>query len=739
MLMERAPRVVPDQVTGLLEKSYISPYTTFLLPIRQLAPFESIHQQWTIRSFDRGLFDQVETEGVGRIFTHNKSTRGARAVRRGAAIKIEDGFYSSPEGREDWALQIEQLATAIQETNEYDVLLTLLQVPMSGNISAQDMNGPYNHMFYGADPDMTFSERLTLMKDMFSTINKSVDSRGFNTLIGRLRETMARSGVIPDTIIVPPNLVSAYYSGNDDQWHYMSAGPAVSQNRADANDIGGERAIRVQKIQGLNIVDTHIYRPVIGARASVNDLLTVPAQIGEFYAMCVEDIYRGNKNYLKYQSDHRDIKIFDEDEGRFVPIYFTEALKNTFRWDDTGNIDMSPITEGGTSTANVTDMFINGGATVKSWGDMNENYLPNEAITRVVNSIKGNMFTPEEWKEFTEKVRGVVAGDAGTVPDADTVKAAIGNFVATLNTAIVTGDINAALYTYIATKFKDMSGVGKNATADTSNLANRDQIFRNGENEAGKVVAAAFLMSTITRDNIIKMHESDVFVPINILLVRPWMTYDVGTIIVMRAGRDTGETIIGERSFQMSANTQDRTIEGSMMYYGKAIVKKPKNVMVAPNVFIRGYVRGNNTEWVTGEDLIEVEQKSGITESTHSLVAMLIPYGSKVTRHTWIDYRGKNPNTGNLEFHESAQFYQEVFKTEDADLYTPTEGFIDYRDETFPVNSICWAGHVKGGADFAHEKHCLGHLGVNTYDHYDNTRKDGYASMLPITIGIGTK
>ena len=99
LLLSRASPVVTDQVTGLLLKTYVSPITTFLMQIRQLGPYESINFKWMEINFDQGLAPQVEVEGLARLYTHNKTRRGARAVRRGVAVKVEEGFFLTPEGR----------------------------------------------------------------------------------------------------------------------------------------------------------------------------------------------------------------------------------------------------------------------------------------------------------------------------------------------------------------------------------------------------------------------------------------------------------------------------------------------------------------------------------------------------------------------------------------------------------------------------------------------------------------
>lgn len=714
LLLKRAPRVIQHHVTGLIEKSYVSPYTTFLLPIRQLGELESTNVTWTEINFNPGFVDQVEVLGLGRYFTHNKTRRGARAVRRGAAIKIEAGFFMTAEGREMWANQIEQLATAIQETNEYDVLLTLLQVPMRQEIRAQDMNGPYNHMFYGSKPDMTFNERLVLMRDMFSMVNKTPDSRGFQGMVTNLKTIMERNGTTPDAIIVPPYLVGFFYYTKDDLWQHQSAGPAVSANREMATEINSASPFKSQTIQNLKIVDSHVYRPVKGSRNSANDLLTIPVQIGEFYPMCIDMVHRDTKSFENFRASSRDIQIFNEEQSRFVPVYFLDALKHTFRWNqdpDTGDIVGNGALSSYHSPANnlgaMSDMFKSGGNTVNTWGEMDISYLPDEAVDRMVKSVKGNHFSPAEWDAFT------------TAVDAGAADAQVNKILSLFDDAPALATIQGYITDFTTAA---ASGSGK--------WPQHEALFRASKNGAEKAVAAIFLESTINYMNIKKLHEADIFVPIDIILSRPWMTYYASTVVVMKAGRETGETIIGRQDFQMSSNTQTRELEASMVYYGKAIVQNSRNVMVAPHVFVQKYMRGNNVMWVTAENLREIEDNSGLVSARESLVSMLVPYSSKVYNRNWIDFRGFNPNEGDVQYHRSADFYKEVFLTDETQVYNPSESFIDYEDQSYPANTICWIGHINYGVDFKQQSLCQGHLGSTTYDQVNNSRKEGMYSPI---------
>lgn len=725
LLLKRGPPVVKMQVTGLLEKSYISPYTTMMLPIRQLGPYESINFEWTELNFNPAFMPQVEVLGVGRYFTHNKTRRGARAVRRGAAVKIEAGFFMTPEGRQEWVMQIQQLATAISETNEYDVLLTLLQVPMRQEVHAQEMNGPYNNIFYGKSPDMSFEERLVLMRDMFGLVNKTTDSRGFSALLTNLKTIMKRNSTTPDVLVVPPYLVGHYYHSNDDLWHFISAGPQALANREIAKDIGDDSSLKIRMIDGLKIIDTHVYRPVKGARNSACDLLTVPVQIGEKYSMEINMFHRDVKGFSSYSGSHRDIRIFNEEQSRFVIIYFLDAVKNSFRWklNAAGEVDGS--NDGSLSSVhNQTlggggggDMFKNGLTPCKTWGDVLPAYLPDDAIARVTTTMRNN-FTDTEWEELETLLNTVDAATDIDAANATYVKyeTRVLNFFASDMTTK-----KASILDQVNKNFVETNNVGATNTTNVSHPIT----FGTGTSPGHQFLATVFLHSLITFPDVKKLHEADIFVPIDVLLCRPWMKYNASSVVMMKAGPETGETVLGQQRFNMSSNTQDGTIEASMMYYVKAIVRNSRNVLVAPHIFIQSYISGNNVTFLTQRGINEMKQRSGVFNGKESLISMLVPYNSKVHDLNWIDYRGFNNNTRDT-YHGSAAYYSKVFPVEETDIYTPMETFVDYEDQSYPANTICWSGHVEYGPDFKHRSFCQGHLGPNTYDQVNLSRKEGH-------------
>lgn len=759
LLLKRVSPVITRQVVGLLQKTYVSPYTSYLLPIRQLGPYESINVTWTEVSFNPGIAPQVETQGVGRYFTHNKTRRGARAVRRGLAIKIESGFFMTPEGRKSWVDQIEQVVTIVQNTNEYDVVLTLLQVPMRQERHANQMNGP-NNRAYGAVRDMTFEQTLDLEKRMFGIVNKTEDSRGFINLITNLRTVMAKSGCIPDAIVVPPYLLGHYHTYNDDLWHYQSAGPDSKKHREMATDIGGTSAFRSESIQGMRVIDSHIYRAVPGSRYGVSDLLTAPFQIGEYYPLEIDCIYRELKSFDQYSGDHRNVRLFNEDQSRFVTVYFSDILKNSLRFD--------PENEGGDlrdlydHVSN--DIFVQeGGASVDVWGQIRPKYLDDRYLERTSKTL-ANLFSPSERNSLNKALwdygravngAGVFGTPEWTAFESDKVDEAAFNSAKALITNTLVPVFSDLVHQTNKPNYLNMVLAFLKGGRSTTRPANQTLINDSWQtnmckfegvlqNRKGimlhksileKVLTYMFLITPINSITMSKMHDNDVFIPIDIILCRPSMTYNMSSIIMMKAGKETGETIIGNQDFAMSSNTQDKTMEGFYTYYGKSIVYNSRNVMIAPRVFNQGYVRGNNVKFVTDVGLEEIQQTSGLHETDESLIPLIVPCGGKILENnSWIDYRGKNNNTDKL-FHESAEFYNSLFQINDAELAVPGEEFVDYEDQTFAMNSICWTGHFETGKGFGFVNQNAGHLGPNTYDQVNHSRMEGQFSRIkPLTF-----
>lgn len=752
LLMSRASPVVTDQVTGLLLKTYVSPITTFLMPIRQLGPYESITFKWMEINFDQGLAPQVEVEGLARLYTSNKTRRGARAVRRGVAVKVEEGFFLTPEGRKEWGMQIEQLATIIQRTNEYDAFISLLQTPLREHVHANQLGGAYNHI-YGARPGMGNYDRLILQRDWFSIVNKAEDSKGFSNMVGQLRTTMKKQGIEPNALVVPPNLMSIYFGTSDDLWNYSSAGPSASKNRAMAEDIGPDNGIRSQTFQGLKVVDTYVQRSTVGGSEDAGDLLTVPKQIGEFYPMSSNDLLVDEELIRHFKGKMRDIRIFNEDQSRIVPVAFEDAIHNCLRWDNTGALDHNAHLEAGPD-----DIFMKDGTNpVDFWHQVNPKWWGDSFISakRVAQSILAK-FGEDKIAQLNNDVvkfkstniyNGNIPADApASLRAADGTpvqKADNANFRTALNAYAdgfwvrikeIIGRVskNAPVGVIDEALIKDFISSDYQAFTIGADGAVWDSVFASCT-EAEKVALASFIMSKVHRDNLKRLHRADVYLPFDFVLARPYMTYHSSSVIMMLAGRETGEIVVGQQRFQMTSNIGDRTLYANYFYYGKAIVYKDRNVLIAPDVFIQDYVKGNNTTFITDDDLQEIHEHSGLHERTSSILAILTMAGDKTTDVNVLDIRGKNnnldiPGGKDLHFATSA-FYDNMLRLDPRALSDPASDYADYEDLNVASNSICFLGHTE---NFKGEilYHNTGHLGPHTYNSVNLSRKPGhYASI----------
>lgn len=159
-----------------------------------------------------------------------------------------------------------------------------------------------------------------------------------------------------------------------------------------------------------------------------------------------------------------------------------------------------------------------------------------------------------------------------------------------------------------------------------------DNLFANG---AGATVAAAKLVASLV--------ESGVWLPVEIVISRPFIEHMAMSAIMTVSGRDTGATLFGPADMQISANTSVKTIEGHYTCHTKSVITKPQNVLVLRDIMLSGYVAGGNTQFFgagTGgitKPLAGTDVQNGITQRLsfaddssgeyESMLAMATPYG----------------------------------------------------------------------------------------------------------------
>ena len=139
------------------------------------------------------------------------------------------------------------------------------------------------------------------------------------------------------------------------------------------------------------------------------------------------------------------------------------------------------------------------------------------------------------------------------------------------------------------------------------------------------------------------------WVPVELVLARPFIEHLMMSAVLAVAGRDTGATLFGPADMQISANTSVKTIEGHYTCHTKSVITKPQNVYVMRDLMCSGYVAGGNTAFF-GE--AAAKENNGVydpndvnaamnkrltfqddaTGEYESMLAFAVPYGDAAKR-----------------------------------------------------------------------------------------------------------
>ena len=98
-------------------------------------------------------------------------------------------------------------------------------------------------------------------------------------------------------------------------------------------------------------------------------------------------------------------------------------------------------------------------------------------------------------------------------------------------------------------------------------------------------------------ERLVMLAEHGVWVPLIVVVARPFIEHHMLSAILTVAGADTGNTLFGPADMQISANTTVKTIEGHYTCHTKAVITKPQNVLVMRDIQCDGYVAGSDAVW----------------------------------------------------------------------------------------------------------------------------------------------
>lgn len=112
-----------------------------------------------------------------------------------------------------------------------------------------------------------------------------------------------------------------------------------------------------------------------------------------------------------------------------------------------------------------------------------------------------------------------------------------------------------------------------------------------------------------------------------VLLLRPFQTYNMASAVLMKGGIDTGFTAHGHHDFMLTDDVIHKVHIGHYTFYHKSIIKQPKNVILAEDIFAHSYVQGEGAEMFDAdpEHAHSFQQQIAQDRFTRDIIPIWIP------------------------------------------------------------------------------------------------------------------
>jgi hypothetical protein len=93
------------------------------------------------------------------------------------------------------------------------------------------------------------------------------------------------------------------------------------------------------------------------------------------------------------------------------------------------------------------------------------------------------------------------------------------------------------------------------------------------------------------------------------IVMRPWMKYQMESLIAVKAGASTGEMMVGPLNVTVSENGAIKTVYHYVTYYSGAVVHNDDQILIYDNVFYDRCLGGCNGKFFTSAEIITLRDK----------------------------------------------------------------------------------------------------------------------------------
>ena len=673
--------------------------------------------EWDEIKFDVRLLQRVPYEGISRMSTSLRRRHRDRVVRRGIGLTIESDFYATEAGRAHFADQLKSIRYCVQETCNFDVIFAYL--------TCTNYDFRYD-IQRGLRPRRSVRQAMAHEINMYAVVQK--EQTGLDKAVETVKFRMSRYSVTPNIMIIPPQLGLYLSLAPESKLTFPLGGPAAAA--AFEQGLAGFEA---RSFRGLGIMTSTPYE-VSDDQDSVQ-MLQRSTQIGEYYRMAPPNVFASNQ---KLPASYMDIMVYDEEQDMHVMLPFAEALhatcychaeaadlrnKDVFGMKSLSNAAITKMLEHGSAIGGkakerakmLAQIFRLCGATYVAGMEDEEPSASGgddgpPPSNRETSGSKDKPMPAEGIAESTAEALGQLEGAIGAARAEAAARVAV-----PVSTQINDAEIDAAM---------------KNLASISPQTQNE---FRKKEEVAKALVAA--ILETVA---------AGVWVPIEIVIARPFIQHLMLSAIVAVAGSTTGATLFGPADMQLSANTSVKTIEGHYTCHTKATIYKPENVCVMRDVMCNGYVAGGNTRYfgqALGQSITATLDPERLRENMEerlalhddaageycSLLAFACPYNNMAKRDQVISITRRllpwevtNPNGRKDYFpggHSSFEAYERLYGLDTVHFGEDVRAAenMEFISNGSMNNAMCFIGPHRRYNPFSNQYHQLvpgqGHFG----------------------------
>ena len=210
----------------------------------------------------------------------------------------------------------------------------------------------------------------------------------------------------------------------------------------------------------------------------------------------------------------------------------------------------------------------------------------------------------------------------------------------------------------------------------------------------------------------------------NVILFRPFQTYNMASGILMKGGLETGMTAHGHHDFMLTDDVMHKVHIGHYTFYHKSIVKQPKNLILAEDIFAHSYVHGEGTNLFPGVENADAPAEGSFPTElandsfTRDLIAIYIPDGTQYVLKNPLDITGfYNPQTldvnnstldNSQEHYPNAAAYAAALGFDRLQNYGSNDSFLSPMRH---LNTVCFQGHQQ---QYDPKKESFSKITVNT-------------------------